>query len=124
MSISSRASQAQLALSAYRNGLRATKIAFGRDARMLNAARAQMKAGMHNPPEPSKTSEQQIQDLNDIAAFLRRNVVQGKLSKSGQYHLNIHSETELGDNESIKVTKKTLAARGGGCCGGGKQLYD
>lgn len=36
--------------------------------------------------------------------------------------MNIHEKTELGDNESIKTAKKTLAAQNGGCCGGGAGL--
>lgn len=111
------------ALNAYRNGLRATRVAFGRDLPMLSAARAKMREGMLNPPNPELSPEQQIQHLNDVSTFLKRNIVQGQKVNQGRYHLNIHKDTELGDNESIKTTKKTLAARGGGCCGGGKDLY-
>lgn len=112
------------ALNAYRHGLRATKVAFNGDTRMLLAARQKMREGMINPPKPELPVDEQIQHLEEVARFLRQNLVQGKKSGSGErYALNIHKDTELGDNESIKETKKTLAAQGGGCCGGGKDLY-
>ncbi|SCU79105.1 LANO_0A05072g1_1 [Lachancea nothofagi CBS 11611] len=113
-----------VALAAYRNGLRATKLAFGQDTRMLLAARSQMRNGMINPPNPQLSSDQQVQYLNDVAQFLRRNIVQGKKSEDNKYSLNIHADTELGDNESLKLAKKTLASQNGGCCGGGQKLYD
>ncbi|AAS53709.1 AFR338Wp [Eremothecium gossypii ATCC 10895] len=118
MSTSSRA------LAAYRNALRATKVAFGEDVRMLVAARKAMRHGML-APDASLPVEDQITHMNDIATFLRRNLVQGKKvsGKDDVYQLRIHEETELGDNATIKETKTTLASQGGGCCGGGKDLY-
>ncbi|CAR22195.1 Mitochondrial zinc maintenance protein 1, mitochondrial [Lachancea thermotolerans] len=116
-------STSSMALAAYRNGLRATKVAFGQDLRMLQAARSKMREGMANPPNPELAPEQQIQHLNEVSQFLRRNIVQGKRGEGDKYTLNIHKETELGDNETIKTTKKTLVSRGGGCCGGGQGLY-
>ncbi|SCU80619.1 LADA_0B08636g1_1 [Lachancea dasiensis] len=117
-------SSQSLALAAYRNGLRATKIAFGQDTRILLAARSQMRNGMVNPPNPELPAQDQIQHLNDVAQFLRRNIVQGKKGDDNKYALNIHADTELGDNDSIKKTKKTLVSQGGGCCSGGQKLYD
>lgn len=112
------------ALNAYRHGLRASKVAFNGDSRMLLAARQKMRDGMVNPPNPELPVDKQIQHLEEVANFLRQNLVQGKKTGSEQrYALNIHRDTELGDNETINETKKTLAAQGGGCCGGGKNLY-
>lgn len=114
----------QNALAAYRHGLRATRVAFNGDTRVLLAARTKMREGMVNPPNPELTTEQQIQHLEDVSVFLRRNLVQGrKQGDEEKYHLNIHKETELGDNDSIKEAKRTLASKGGGCCGGGSGLY-
>lgn len=90
---------------------------------MLVAARQEMRQGMINPPNPALSADEQIKLLEDIAVFLRQNVVQGQKTEDDKYHLNIHRDTELGDNETIKVAKKTLAAQGGGCCGGGSGLY-
>ncbi|CEP61266.1 Mzm1p LALA0_S02e10528g [Lachancea lanzarotensis] len=112
------------ALAAYRNGLRATRVAFSQDTRVLLAARTQMRDGMVHPPNPELSPEQQISHLNDVAEFLRRNIVQGKKTEGDKYALNIHKDTELGDNETVKQAKATLAAKGGGCCGGGEKLYD
>lgn len=117
------------ALRAYRHALRATTIAFHGDTRMLLAARQQMRQGMIHPPEDQKdlSPEGRVQFLEDIALFLKRNVVQGRkvdvdpVTQEAQYHLNIHKDTELGDNESIKV-KTNLKARSfknpSGGCGG------
>lgn len=112
------------ALNAYRHGLRATRVAFNGDSRMLLAARHKMRDGMINPPNPELPVDKQVEHLEEVARFLRQNLVQGKKSGSEQrYALNIHKDTELGDNETIKITKQTLASQGGGCCGGGKNLY-
>ncbi len=47
----------------------------------------------------------------------------GKFSSTNmRVGMNIHEQTELDDNESIKTAKKTLAAQNGGCCGGGAGL--
>lgn len=94
------------ALNAYRHGLRAARIAFQNDTEVLLAARAKMRSGMLSPPNPKLTTEEQVQHLEDVAVFLRRNLVQGKKvdcanKKEPRYHLNIHKDTELGDNETV-----------------------
>ncbi|CAI4057842.1 hypothetical protein SUVZ_02G5970 [Saccharomyces uvarum] len=94
------------ALDAYRHGLRATRIAFQNDTKVLLAARAKMRSGMVSPPNPKLTTEEQVQHLEDVAVFLRRNLVQGQKvndsdMKESRYHLNIHKDTELGDNETV-----------------------
>ena len=98
----SEAQQARRALTAFRHGLRAARIAFGGDTRMLLAARRQMREGMRNPPDPSIPFDDRVQLMEDVAVFLRRNIVQGvRVDGEGGrpvYHLNIHKETELGDN--------------------------
>lgn len=129
------------ALSAYRNALRATRIAFEGelslfflsgipitnknigDVALLNASREQIRQGFHKP-DLKKTDEKRIKELNDIAKFLVSNIVQGKKNESGKYKLNIHEGTELGDNESVKKAKQQLQAQGNGCCGGGMGLVN
>lgn len=70
---------------------------------MLVASRQKMREGMQKPPNPELSKEEQVKHLEDVALFLRRNIVQGKMhSDTGRYELNIHEETELGDNETIK----------------------
>lgn len=90
----------------------------------MNAARAQLKEGMA-AVDGDKSLEERIELLNGIAVYLKRNIVQGKKQDDGKYFLNIHEESELGDNESIKKPKSTLgdpAAPAGGCCGGGQKV--
>lgn len=99
------------ALTAYRHALRASRVAFNNDLRTLTAARLKMRQGMINPPNPDMSPKEQVQFMEDVAKILRQNVVQGtKLpqTKDGKdvYQLNIHPDTELGDNESIKQKTK------------------
>lgn len=125
----SSSSTARRALIAYRHGLRAARIAFDQDTRMLLAARQQMRDGMIHPPNPEVPVTEQIKLMEDVALFLRKNVVQGKRVESRDpaedptYHLNIHKDTELGDNDDVKQPSRrnTLTSgtvTGGGCCGG------
>jgi complex III assembly factor LYRM7 len=95
------------ALSAYKNALRATKIAFANDIPILAGARSQIKQGFLDSKDlaDSKQIEDQITHLNDVSKFLIKNVVQGQKQPDGKYFLNFHEKTELGDNESIKQHK-------------------
>ncbi|KAG0672453.1 Mitochondrial zinc maintenance protein 1, mitochondrial [Maudiozyma exigua] len=121
------------ALTAYRHGLRAARIAFNQDTRLLLAARQKMKQGMKKPEQADLPVEQQIKLMEDVALFLRRNIVQGEKVDSTSsdstkpiYHLNLHKDSELGDNEDIKnISKRNTLSSGssnsGGCCGGSRQ---
>ncbi|KAG7809346.1 hypothetical protein KL921_003343 [Ogataea angusta] len=123
-------SLAKQALNAYRGALRATSVAFNSDVAMLQAARAQIKAKMVlevDPDMPDKSVEDRIKHLNDVSMFLRRNIVQGRKEEDeeNKYFLNIHEDTELGDNDDIKKKKGSRNPFGGGmasggCCGGGE----
>ncbi|KAG7904671.1 hypothetical protein KL907_003547 [Ogataea polymorpha] len=122
-------SLAKQALSAYRGALRATSIAFNNDVAMLQAARTQIKSKMAlevDPDMPDKSVEERIKHLNDVSLFLRRNIVQGRKEgdEENKYFLNIHEDTELGDNDDIKKKKGKNSFGGemasGGCCGGGE----
>ncbi|ODV94904.1 hypothetical protein PACTADRAFT_50753 [Pachysolen tannophilus NRRL Y-2460] len=114
-------SSSAAALKAYRSALRATRIAFDGDISTLTAARNQIRAGMRAKEYEGKTQEQRIEHLSQVAAFLRKNIVQGKRKDGNRYALNIHKDTELGDNDSIKKKRSTLGnpsgAGMGGCCG-------
>lgn len=119
-------SNSQRALSAYRSALRATKVAFNNDIQTLTAARIRMKEEMKSEKSlsnPEFNNIQRVELLEQISEFLKRNIVQGVKNDESKYTLNIHKDTELGDNDDIKVKKSTLKAggmTGGGCCGGGK----
>ncbi|CAK7205991.1 Mitochondrial zinc maintenance protein 1, mitochondrial [Sporothrix eucalyptigena] len=94
------------AIAAYRNLFRATKIAFQGDSRVLTAARDQIRLNFREKASlPASDPEVQpaIQHAEEVASFLRQNVVQGKKEKDGVYRLRIHEETERGDNDTIKI---------------------
>lgn len=117
------------ALSAYRSALRATKIAFTNDIPRLTAARAKIREEMgleKSSTNPDLTPVQRIELLEQISEFLKHNIVQGVKNggNESRYTLNIHEETELGDNEEIKKNKSRFGSgsssmTGGGCCGSG-----
>ncbi|KAI0839406.1 hypothetical protein F5Y06DRAFT_295431 [Hypoxylon sp. FL0890] len=93
-----------MALPAYRSLLRAARIAFQGDERVLTAARASIREGFlanaslepTNPELPGA-----IKHAEEIAAILRQNIVQGK-KEGDRYRLRIHEDTERGDNDTVK----------------------
>ncbi|KAG5974699.1 hypothetical protein E4U55_008085 [Claviceps digitariae] len=69
------------ALAAYRELMRAARLAFQGDAPVLAAAQQQIRAGFSRQASlcPSEsTTRDAIQHAQDVAQFLRANVVQGK----------------------------------------------
>ncbi|PKS12379.1 hypothetical protein jhhlp_000583 [Lomentospora prolificans] len=107
-----------MALAAYRNLFRATRVAFQGDQRLLIEARNRIREEFRKAPSGSPTDsefQKQIQRAQDVASVLRANVVQGVQERGEVYRLRIHDETERGDNDSIKSPKQTLG--GGGKCG-------
>ncbi|KAL8243845.1 hypothetical protein R6Q59_010103 [Mikania micrantha] len=98
---------AKMALAAYRNLLRATRVAFQGDHQMLVAARSQARAGFDKSRslEPSSDAAQkEVAHAEGVAEILRRNLVQGKQvdGKKNAYQLRIHEDTERGDNDTIR----------------------
>ncbi|KAL1412936.1 hypothetical protein Q8F55_000685 [Vanrija albida] len=109
------------ARSAYRSVLRASRQTFHNDperhAAMVTTVRGVFLSptltGARPPPPPlegeapdlSSEAElaKRIAEWNEVALFLRRNVVQGRLDEaSGTYKLRVTNDTEIGDNEDIK----------------------
>lgn len=121
-------STTQRALNAYRAALRSTKIAFTSDVKTLTASRTRLREEMRaekSITDPKLDTVQRIELLEQVGEFLKRNIVQGikKSPEESRYLLNIHKETELGDNDDLKKKKSTLSAgntAGGGCCGNGQ----
>ncbi|PRT54616.1 Mitochondrial zinc maintenance protein 1, mitochondrial [Wickerhamiella sorbophila] len=111
-------------IQAYRGLIRAANLAFRNDAVALKAACDRIKSEYKVPSENEADLKRRIQLAKDVAHILRSNVVQGvKASEEDEkYKLNIHNETELGDNDD-RFQKTPLSQGGsGGCCGGsGKQ---
>jgi len=95
-----------MALSAYRHLLRATRIAFQDDFPLLRAARTQARTGFDNLRSLDSESEEAIKGIEHaegVASVLRHNVVQGKqVEGSDVLRLNIHKDTERGDNDTVK----------------------
>ncbi|KAL8383474.1 hypothetical protein RB595_010600 [Gaeumannomyces hyphopodioides] len=104
------------ALAAYRHLLRAAGVAFKGDARVLAAARQQIATQFRqNTSLPPADHESAVQMAEEVAQFLRSNVVQGQLRDDGSYKLNIHNETERGDNDTIKIGNKKVKIDGKTC---------
>lgn len=119
------------ALSAYRNSMRATRLAFNNDLLVLKSARDQIRSEMKlqtSPSNPLLKINERVDLLNQISEFLRHNIVQGVKNGNSngkeKYLLNIHNNTELGDNEEIRTTSNLnidgSPMAGSSCCGGGK----
>ncbi|KAH6854788.1 hypothetical protein B0I37DRAFT_363026 [Chaetomium sp. MPI-CAGE-AT-0009] len=106
------------ALTAYRNLMRAARIAFEGDVRTLDAAKQSIRQGFRDkaslpPSDPSIPPA--IQHAQEVASFLKANLVQGK--REGEtYKLRIHEHTERGDNDSIKMGNKNTSMGGVKCC--------
>lgn len=113
------------AISAYRAVWRATGIVFKGDLVTLNSARQKIRDGFAEEREATLSADElkeKVTHVNQIATFLRQNIVQGaKTSEGDQYRLNITKDTELGDNDDV-YKKPTLGGGSGSqpvvCCGG------
>ncbi|KAL2150182.1 hypothetical protein VTH82DRAFT_7858 [Thermothelomyces myriococcoides] len=106
------------AIQAYRNLLRAARIAFEGDVRMLDAAKQSIRQGFRDkaslpPSDPSIAPA--IQHAEEVASFLKANLVQGR-REGDTYKLRIHEYTERGDNDSIKKASKKPQTGGVKCC--------
>ncbi|RYC65578.1 hypothetical protein CHU98_g631 [Xylaria longipes] len=119
------------ALPAYRNLLRAARVAFQGDGTMLTAARSSIRQGFRANAALEPTSPEfpaAVKHAEEVATILRQNVVQGKRDgdryspcppkspsiprTDRRIELRIHEETERGDNDTIK----TASSGGGKCC--------
>lgn len=77
-----------MSLQAYRHLLRATRIAFAGDERVLSAARNQVRSGFRekaslSPSDPAVGPA--VQHAEEVAEFLRANVVQGRKEADDRY---------------------------------------
>merc|ERR1712072_941456 len=72
-------------------------------------------------PQPDQAQQDPLENgilaVLQTAEVFRTNVIQGLPNERGNYSLNIHKDTELGDNETIMQQKAAaMATGGGGCC--------
>ncbi|KAJ4335516.1 Mitochondrial zinc maintenance protein 1, mitochondrial [Didymella glomerata] len=108
-----------MALVAYRNLLRSARIAFQGDANVLSAARIEVRKNFETNRHLQTGTEEFQKSLahaNEVAKFLRENVVQGQATEGDNYKIRIHEHTERGDNEDIKKSKGKTTLGGTKCC--------
>ncbi|KAL3474253.1 hypothetical protein BJX99DRAFT_181938 [Aspergillus californicus] len=99
------------ALGAYRQILRATRIAFQNDSRVLLAARQEARQNFEKHRRFGIDTPMQINHAVEVADILRHNIVQGArdaADESAKWELRIHEGIERGDNDSIKVGGKDV----------------
>ncbi|PYH91995.1 mitochondrial zinc maintenance protein 1, mitochondrial [Aspergillus ellipticus CBS 707.79] len=103
------ASSTVSARSAYRQLLRATRIAFHNDTRVMLGARQEARRNFDNHPRVGIDTPMQINHAIEVANILRHNIVQGAREQgdeNARWELNIHDDIERGDNDSVKVDGK------------------
>ncbi|KAF3011163.1 Mitochondrial zinc maintenance protein 1, mitochondrial [Curvularia kusanoi] len=109
----------EMALVAYRNLLRSARIAFQGDMNVLSAARVEVRKNFETNRSLQTGSDElqkEIARANEVAKFLRENVVQGEATEGDNYKIRIHEHTERGDNEDIKKNKGKSTLGGTKCC--------
>lgn len=96
------------ALNAYRAALRATRVAFNGDQFMIQASRQKIRDGFNSNKGLSVKEEvdSAVSEIEEIAKFLVKNVVQAEKQPNERYLLKIHDKTELGRNETIKQNNR------------------
>ncbi|CDH60118.1 hypothetical protein RO3G_02732 [Lichtheimia corymbifera JMRC:FSU:9682] len=114
----------QAAIAAYRNLLRTQRQVFGEDIRAIQAAKKETHSRFMQYKDESNVDvlEEKLKLADQVITLLRHNVVQGIPKDDNTFELRITKDTELGDNESIKLAKgshrrnrKKAAVQG--CCG-------
>ncbi|KAJ5101383.1 Mitochondrial zinc maintenance protein 1 [Penicillium alfredii] len=99
------------AKSAYRQLLRATRVAFRDDYRVMLAARQEARRNFDSNKRVGIDTGLQINHAIEVANILRHNLVQGTRetgNDASRWELRIHDEIERGDNDSIKVGDKDV----------------
>ncbi|KAF7591097.1 Mitochondrial zinc maintenance protein 1, mitochondrial [Aspergillus hancockii] len=99
------------ARSAYRQLLRATRIAFHEDTRVLLAARQEARRNFDDHSRVGIDTPMQINHAIEVANILKHNIVQGvkeEGKESEKWELRIHDDIERGDNDSIKHAGKNI----------------
>ncbi|KAI9040174.1 LYR motif-containing protein [Aspergillus affinis] len=99
------------ARSAYRQLLRATRVAFENDSRVMLAARQEARRNFDDHPRVGIDTPMQINHAVEVANILKHNIVQGSRvagDDNARWELNIHDNIERGDNDSIKIGGKSV----------------
>ncbi|BDD63882.1 Mitochondrial zinc maintenance protein 1, mitochondrial [Monascus purpureus] len=106
------------ARSAYRQLLRATRLAFKDDTRVLLAARQQARQNFDQNRREGVDTPMKINHAVEVANILRHNIVQGVReadNEEARWKLRIHNEIERGDNDTVKVGGNNVKVDGP-CC--------
>ncbi|BAE64811.1 mitochondrial zinc maintenance protein 1, mitochondrial [Aspergillus flavus] len=96
---------------AYRQILRATRIAFHEDTRVLLAARQEARRQFDEHKRVGIDTPMQINHAIEVASILKHNIVQGvkpEGDEAAKWELRIHDDIERGDNDSIKHAGKDI----------------
>ncbi|KAI8145072.1 hypothetical protein BJV82DRAFT_46820 [Fennellomyces sp. T-0311] len=123
MSTAASSPSRQAVIAAYRTLLRTQREVFGEDIRAIQAAKKETHARfMQNKDETNcDVLEEKLKLAEQVTTLLRHNVVQGVPQGEDTFKLRITKDTELGDNDSIKMAKgshrKNRKAAAKGCCG-------
>lgn len=91
-------------------------MAFNGDNFVLKSARAKIREGLLSNRDLADKMEveKKVAELNEVAQFLVKNIVQGEKEEGkDRYLLKIHDKTELGSNETIKQSKANLGSLAG-----------
>ncbi|PLB50657.1 hypothetical protein P170DRAFT_405989 [Aspergillus steynii IBT 23096] len=99
------------ARSAYRQILRATRVAFQNDTRVMLAARQEARRNFDDHPRVGIDTPMKINHAVEVANILKHNLVQGSRSAeddAAKWELNIHDDIERGDNDSVKIGGKNV----------------
>lgn len=96
------------ALLVYRSALRATRTAFNGDNKMLLASRQKIREGyeLNRNLTDKEEINKAVKDLDEVAKFLVKNIVQAEKQENDRYFLKFHKKTELGDNSTIKQNNR------------------
>lgn len=83
------------------NGL--TRLTCPGDETAVQAAFARIRSDFAKPVSGEEELHKRMADGRGVVSVLRHNVIQGQLNDKGSYALRMHSEIEMGDNETIKL---------------------
>lgn len=75
---------------------------------MIRSAREKIREGYaaNKGLVSSEEIDKAVTELNEVAKFLVKNVVQAEKQQNDNYLLKIHDKTELGLNETIKQSNR------------------
>ncbi|EAS29700.1 uncharacterized protein CIMG_08446 [Coccidioides immitis RS] len=101
-------------MNAYRQLLRAMRIAFEGDFRTYHAARTEARRQFDMNRQLGEGTPALIQNALEVAHILKTNIVQGEkvetTNEKGEtvdrYSLRIHEHIERGDNDTVKTAGK------------------